>query len=329
MKTGSLQPDDRFHPHAHPPSTEQTSAIVALLDLQPGDTGEQGAAEPPAQAPVEQSDPSRDWPLALRARQFALPLLQGQHFDTGEDALSHADGVHHILRGIGAPQALQAAAYLVYACEYLNQPEQVIERAFGADAAGLVEHTRKLVQVQRNARDALGDEGDGPLPPEQVERIRKMLLAFSRDLRVVLLRLASRLQTLRHYALSKRECPRALARESLQVFAPLANRLGIWQVKWELEDLAFRFLMPEAYRSIASALHEKRIEREQHIEPGTHWRAGARPPQAPLQHPQKDAGQEPAHRAGLRHPGPARDRGRRAGLLRRPQPGAHALAPAD
>jgi GTP pyrophosphokinase len=71
---------------------------------------------------------------------------------------------------------------------------------------------------------------------------------------------------LRHYALSKRECPRALARESLQVFAPLANRLGIWQVKWELEDLAFRFLMPEAYRSIASALHEKRIEREQHIE---------------------------------------------------------------
>jgi GTP pyrophosphokinase len=262
MKTGSLQPDDRFHP------TEQTSAIVALLDLQPGEADGRGAPAPEALADVrpEQADRSRDWPLALRARQFAIPLLQGQHFDTGEDALTHADGVHHILRGIGAPQALQAAAYLVYACEYLNQPEQVIERAFGADAAGLVEHTRKLVQVQRNARDALGDEAEGPLPAEQVERIRKMLLAFSRDLRVVLLRLASRLQTLRHYALSKHDCPRALARESLQVFAPLANRLGIWQVKWELEDLSFRFLMPDAYRNIAKGLHEKRLEREQHIE---------------------------------------------------------------
>jgi GTP pyrophosphokinase len=265
MKTGSLQPDDRFHP------AEQTPAIVALLDLQPAE-GRAGAPgdsplDAPAFAPTPTpDDPARDWPLALRARQFAMPLLQGQIFDTGEDALAHADGVHHILRGIGAPQALQAAAYLVYASEYLNQPEVVIERAFGADAAGLVEHTRKLVQVQRNARDALGDEADGPLLAEQVERIRKMLLAFSRDLRVVLLRLASRLQTLRHYAQSKHDCPRALARESLQVFAPLANRLGIWQIKWELEDLSFRFLMPDAYRHIAKALHEKRLEREQHID---------------------------------------------------------------
>jgi GTP pyrophosphokinase len=142
----------------------------------------------------------------------------------------------------------------------------VVARAFGPDAAGLVAHTRKLVQVQRNARDAMGDEADGPLPAEQIERIRKMLLAFSRDLRVVLLRLASRLQTLRHYAQTKLPCPKALARESMQVFAPLANRLGIWQIKWELEDLSFRFLMPDAYRDIAKSLHEKRLEREQHIE---------------------------------------------------------------
>ncbi|MEY4766059.1 MAG: hypothetical protein RI907_2732 [Pseudomonadota bacterium] len=262
MKTGSLQPDDRFHP------TEQTSAIVALLDLHPAEGGEVHASGGPTVAAAEPAldDPSRDWPLPLRARQFALPLLQGQRFDTGEDAMQHADGVHHILRGIGAPQALQAAAYLVYASEYLHQPEAVIERAFGADAAGLVEHTRKLVQVQRNARDALGDDGDGALSSEQVERIRKMLLAFSRDLRVVLLRLASRLQTLRHYAASKTACPRALARESLQVFAPLTNRLGIWQIKWELEDLSFRFINPDAYKQIARALHEKRLEREQHIE---------------------------------------------------------------
>src|SRR3989344_344130 len=112
----------------------------------------------------------------------------------------------------------------------------------------------------------MGDETDAPLDAEQVERIRKMLLAFSRDLRVVLLRLASRLQTLRHYAERKLPCPKALARESLQIFAPLANRLGIWQIKWELEDLSFRFLQPDTYRTIAKALHEKRLERERHIE---------------------------------------------------------------
>jgi GTP pyrophosphokinase len=88
-----------------------------------------------------------------------------------------------------------------------------------------------------------------------------MLLAFSRDLRVVMLRLASRLQTLRWCAASKPLRPQ-LARESLQVFAPLANRLGIWQIKWEMEDLAFRFLEPDTYRQVASLLDEKRVERE-------------------------------------------------------------------
>jgi GTP pyrophosphokinase len=89
-----------------------------------------------------------------------------------------------------------------------------------------------------------------------------MLLAFSRDLRVVMLRLASRLQTLRHFAASKLPVPAVLARESLQVFAPLANRLGIWQIKWELEDLSFRFLEPATYKDIAQLLDEKRTERE-------------------------------------------------------------------
>ena len=150
--------------------------------------------------------------------------------------MAHADGTALILQGIGSPPALLAAAYLVYASEYLTPPEEVVGRAFGDDMAQLVGATRKLVQVQRNARDALSDQADGPLAADQIERIRKMLLAFSKDLRVVLMRLASRLQTLRHYAQSKQPCPKALARESLQVFAPLANRLGIWQIKWELED---------------------------------------------------------------------------------------------
>jgi GTP pyrophosphokinase len=201
-----------------------------------------------------------------RARAFAEPLLAGRRFDTGEDALQHAEGVAAILLGVGAGPAMRAAAYLVYASEYLNKPEEIIGQAFGEGEASLVAHTRKLVQIQRSARDVLADEADGPMRAEQIERVRKMLLAFSRDLRVVLLRLASRLQTLRYYAQTKTPCPKLLASESLQVFAPLANRLGIWQIKWELEDLAFRFLQPDAYRDIARSLHEKRIEREQMIE---------------------------------------------------------------
>src|SRR5690606_2093097 len=102
------------------------------------------------------------------------------------------------------------------------------------------------------------------------ENVRKMLLAFSRDLRVVMLRLASRLQTLRHFAASKADPGEPLASESLHVFAPLANRLGIWQIKWEMEDLAFRFLEPQTYKEVARLLDEKRAEREDHVEQVRH-----------------------------------------------------------
>ena len=198
-----------------------------------------------------------------RARAFAEPLLAGQALDTGEDALVHADGVAAILQAIGAAPSMRAAAYLVYAGDYLQRPEEVVTKAFGASYASLVMLTRKLVQIQRAAREAQVESEQRAL---QTERVRKMLLAFSRDLRVVLLRLASRLQTLRWYGSSKRACPPALALESQQVFAPLANRLGIWQIKWELEDLAFRFLQPDDYKRVAKLLQEKRTEREASIQ---------------------------------------------------------------
>ena len=199
----------------------------------------------------------------LRARAFAEPLLTGQLLDTGEDALAHADAVAAILLGIGAAPSMRAAAYLVYAADYLHKPEEVVAKAFGQSHASLVAGTRKLVQLQRAAREAQLGQDQRAM---QTERVRKMLLAFSRDLRVVLLRLASRLQTLRYFAASKTPCPQALAAESLQVFAPLANRLGIWQIKWELEDLSFRFLEPESYRQVARLLDETRVEREQRVE---------------------------------------------------------------
>jgi len=227
------------------PEGAATAPIVALLDA--------GAEHSNAEV--------------VRARAFAEPLLAAELLDTGENALSHADGVAAILQGVGAAPELQAAAYLVYAGDFLNKPEEVVAKAFGDSYASLVTHTRKLVQLQRAARDAKA-QTDRNLErrAEQTERVRKMLLAFSRDLRVVMLRLASRLQTLRWYAASKQPCPLELAAESQSVFAPLANRLGIWQIKWELEDLAFRFRDPEAYKALAKALLETRVEREQRVE---------------------------------------------------------------
>lgn len=197
-----------------------------------------------------------------RARAFAEPLIADETLDSGENTLSHADAVAAILRDVGGSEAMQAASYLVHACVHLNRPHEVIAKAFGENFATLAVETTQLMRVQRLSRGALSS---GHLVDDagvQTETVRKMLLAFSRDLRVVMLRLASRLQTLRWHAASKTPVAAAMARESLQVFAPLANRLGIWQIKWEMEDLAFRFLEPVTYKEVARLLDEKRVERE-------------------------------------------------------------------
>jgi len=231
-----------------------------------------------------------DHQALARARAFAEPLLACESLDTGENTLAHADAVAAILRDIGGSEAMQAATYLVYACQYLNRPQEVIAKAFGENYAALAVETNKLVRLQHQARlkaaEAQAKKAEerlaaqdpalqptsaskqpvSELAASQTENVRKMLLAFSRDLRVVMLRLASRLQTLRYFATIKGNPGEALAREALHVFAPLANRLGIWQIKWEMEDLAFRFLEPQTYREVARLLDEKRVEREQHVE---------------------------------------------------------------
>jgi GTP pyrophosphokinase len=226
---------------------------------------EQGelAAVPELVAAAEQALPQQANALE-RARAFAEPLIAGETLDTGENTLAHADAVAAILKAMGGSEAMQAASYLVYACAHLNKPQEVIAKAFGDSYAALAIETNKLVAVQRQARDA--EASADADRREQTENVRKMLLAFSRDLRVVMLRLASRLQTLRYFAATKQVVQPGVAREALQVFAPLANRLGIWQLKWEMEDLAFRFLEPDTYKRVAGWLDEKRVEREQYVE---------------------------------------------------------------
>ena len=191
--------------------------------------------------------------------------MSGEYLDTCENMLEHADAVVAILETMNSGNDVKAASYLVYACPYLNRPQEVIAKKFGKEFASLAVETTKLVEVQRISRTATSSAQLQDDPRAQTENVRKMLLAFSKDLRVIMLRLASRLQTLRYFASAKKEVPVTLAKESLQVFAPLANRLGIWEIKWELEDLSFRFLEPDTYKQIAKLLHEKRTEREHHM----------------------------------------------------------------
>ena len=223
------------------------------------------ASVPELIAATEQALPQQADALA-RSRAFAEPFIAHETLDTGENTLAHADAVAAILKAMGGSEAMQAASYLVYAVAHLNKPQEVIAKAFGDSYAALAMETNKLVKVQQQARGADDSAQLVDDPKVQTENVRKMLLAFSRDLRVVLLRLASRLQTLRWHAASRTVAPPSVSREALNVFAPLANRLGIWQLKWEMEDLAFRFLDPETYKKVAGQLDQKRAEREQYVE---------------------------------------------------------------
>ena len=204
--------------------------------------------------------------VLVRARAFAEPFLVGEFLDTGENMLEHADAVVAILDTMNSGDDVKAASYLVYACPHLSRPQEVIAKTFGNEFASLALETTKLEVVQKISRSASSSAQLQDDPRAQTENVRKMLLAFSKDLRVIMLRLASRLQTLRYFASVKKEVPVSLAKESLQVFAPLANRLGIWEIKWELEDLSFRFLEPDIYKKIAKLLDEKRVERESNMQ---------------------------------------------------------------
>ena len=202
-----------------------------------------------------------------RAVAWATPQFAGQHTVTGEPLARHAAGAVRILAGLQTDVAVRMAALLAALPADLSQPapplrNDPIAAEFGAEVARLVQGARALLRlglVARHASDSEADSGD------QKEMQRKMLLAMAADLRIVLMRLASRLQTLRWHAESKAPCTPAFARETLDLYAPLANRLGIWQVKWEMEDLAFRFLEPDRYKQIARLLEEKRVEREAFI----------------------------------------------------------------
>ncbi|CBJ37775.1 GTP diphosphokinase [Ralstonia solanacearum CMR15] len=190
---------------------------------------------------------------------------------TGEPLVSHARGTVAILEGlrVDAPSLQAAALFLLPILATDN--ERAIEPAFGDEVARLVHDVRQLLRIGAiagmvsPAEAGVTRKNEAEARRAQVEALRKMLLAFAQDIRVVLIRLASRLQSLRWLAQNKLPAPEGMARETLDIYAPLANRLGIWQLKWELEDLGFRFEDSDTYKRIARLLDEKRIEREKFI----------------------------------------------------------------
>ncbi len=210
----------------------------------------------------------RDLPLPAcdrlcAAAAWAQGVLADRTLATGEPVAEHAAGLVVLLAGLQVDVSTRIAALVVSTVRdgELEGQATVAER-FGQDVAKLVEGYRGLLRlgaVTRESSDA-GASGDA-----QTEMLRKMVLAMAADLRIVFMRLASRLQTLRWHAATKVEVAESVAREALELYAPLAARLGIWQVKWEMEDLAFRFLQPVEYKRIAKLLEEKRTEREAFI----------------------------------------------------------------
>ncbi|MDH5211022.1 MAG: bifunctional (p)ppGpp synthetase/guanosine-3',5'-bis(diphosphate) 3'-pyrophosphohydrolase [Betaproteobacteria bacterium] len=196
-----------------------------------------------------------DRAVVASALAFAEPLYAGHALSTGEPVWPHALGLASSLAGIGVDPAARAAGLLFAAPKYLAAGDTLGER-FGAEIAALAAGVEKLYQLRVLTRATAA---------QQAEALRKMVLGMVEDVRVVLIRLASRTQTLRWFARQPSTERAAYARETLDIYAPLANRLGVWQLKWELEDLSFRFLEPETYKRIAKMLDERRVEREQYI----------------------------------------------------------------
>src|ERR1700678_2999267 len=220
-----------------------------------------------AGSPEVQPEPSFDDALA-----FVREHADGVRLSSGELLADHAVGTVRIMQTLNVDPAAIAAAALFALAPHIEDPERVIGERFGEEVQRLVGDVRKLLRLgsvsSRATQATLPETGRDAQAARraQVEALRKMLLAFAQDIRVVLIRLASRLQSLRYYAANKLDPSPGVPRETLEIYAPLANRLGIWQLKWELEDLAFRFLHAADYKRIAAALQLQRAERERYME---------------------------------------------------------------
>jgi GTP pyrophosphokinase len=205
--------------------------------------------------------------LIRHACDLAVPLYSGRVELTGAPLLQHALGAATILIDMNMDAETIAATILHAVPEYMQDWRATLGNRLSASITGLVDGISRMEQIQEfseigGLQEPARKNGD---QAQQIESLRKMLLAMVQDIRVVLIKLAERTQTLRHLSGASPGLQKQIAQESQGIFAPLANRLGVWQIKWELEDLSLRYLEPQLYKEVAKMLDERRVDREQYI----------------------------------------------------------------
>jgi GTP pyrophosphokinase len=206
-------------------------------------------------AAILEEHPGADLGPVGEAFDLAVAAHEGQKRATGEPYVTHPIASAQILAELGIDTVAIQAALLHDVPEDTEYSLTDVEERFGAEVAQLVDGVTKLSKFSTHSHEQ-----------QQAENIRKMLLAMAQDIRVVLIKLADRLHNMRTLHGLPSEKQQRIARQTMEIYAPLAERLGIWQMKWELEDLAFKALEPERFRELAKLLDTRRKGRETYIE---------------------------------------------------------------
>ncbi len=201
-----------------------------------------------------------DYELVLRAYVVGSYAHRNQHRKSGEPYITHPLNVTIILAELLGMDAATLASGLMHdVVEDTDFDVDYIKDYFGDEVATMIDGVTKLKKIKQLSNVSQG------IKDEKAESLRKMFLAMVEDIRVVIIKLADRLHNMRTLDSQQDHKKRRIARETLDIFAPLANRLGIWQLKWELEDISFQFLEPNTFGQITKAMQQKRAERERWV----------------------------------------------------------------
>ncbi len=203
---------------------------------------------------LHQRYPQADLSSISAAFAFAVTAHGDQQRVSGEPYVSHPLAVARILAELGLDPVAVTAALLHDVPEDTEYSLGDLEERFGVDVGRLVDGVTKLSKFSTLSHEQ-----------QQAENIRKMFLAMAEDIRVVLIKLADRLHNMRTLSSLSPAKQQRIAKQTAEIYAPLAERLGIWQMKWELEDLSFKYLDPEAYRELAGLLESHRRAREAYV----------------------------------------------------------------
>ena len=203
---------------------------------------------------VQTYDPSLDGSWLMRVYELADRAHDGQHRASGESYIEHPLAVAAILADLQMDRQTIAAALLHDVVEDTTITSEQVATEFGDEIAALVEGVTKLTRIPYQSKE-----------DAQVENLRKMFMAMAKDIRVIIIKLADRLHNMRTLGSLREEKQRAIARETLDIYSPIAHRLGIWRVKWEIEDLCLRYLEPAAYQDIVDRVNKTRSNREEDV----------------------------------------------------------------